>query len=69
MFELLRSILITIVIWDEEKIEQRRQKIPAGRWGQPEEIAKTVLFLASDESSYILRQDIAIDGGIIPLWH
>ena len=53
---------------DEEKIEQRRQKIPAQRWGQPEEIAKTVLFLASSESSYILGQDIAIDGGIIPLW-
>ena len=53
----------------EEKIEQRRNKIPARRWGKPEEIAKTVLFLASDESSYILGQDIAIDGGIIPLWH
>ena len=54
---------------DEEKIQERKKKIPAGRWGKPEEIAKTVLFLASDESSYILGQDLAIDGGIIPLWH
>ena len=65
----IRTPIIEEIGMDEEKIEQRRQKIPAGRWGKPEEIAKTVLFLASDESSYILGQDIAIDGGIIPLWH
>ena len=65
----IRTPIIEKIGMSEEKIEQRRQKIPAGRWGKPEEIAKTVLFLASDESSYILGQDIAIDGGIIPLWH
>ena len=65
----IRTPIIEEIGMDEEKIEQRRQKIPAGRWGKPEEIAKTVLFLASNESSYILGQDIAIDGGIIPLWH
>lgn len=65
----IRTPIIDEIGMDEEKIEQRRKKIPAGRWGKPEEIAKTVLFLASDESSYILGQDIAIDGGIIPLWH
>ena len=51
------------------KNDTKKKKIPAKRWRKPEEIAKTVLFLASDESSYILGQDIAIDGGIIPLWH
>ena len=65
----IRTPIIEEIGMDEEKIEQRRQKIPAGRWGKPEDIAKTVLFLASNESSYILGQDIAIDGGIIPLWH
>ena len=65
----IRTPIIEKIGMDEEKIEQRRKKIPAKRWGQPEDIAKTVLFLASDESSYILGQDIAIDGGIIPLWH
>ena len=64
----IRTPIIDEIGMDEEKIEQRRQKIPAQRWGKPEEIAKTVLFLASDESSYILGQDIAIDGGVIPLW-
>ena len=64
----IRTPIIEEIGMSEEKIEQRRKKIPAQRWGQPEEIAKTVLFLASDESSYILGQDIAIDGGVIPLW-
>ena len=65
----IRTPILDKIGMDEEKIEQRKKKIPAGRWGKPEEIAKTVLFLASNESSYILGQDIAIDGGIIPLWH
>jgi NAD(P)-dependent dehydrogenase (short-subunit alcohol dehydrogenase family) len=39
--------------------------IPLRRLGQPEDIARTVLFLASDESSYINGQDIVVDGGLI----
>lgn len=38
---------------------------PIGRVAQPEEIASLVLFLASDESSYITGADISIDGGFI----
>lgn len=65
----IRTPIINKIGLDEAKIEEKRKKIPAQRWGNPEEIAKTVLFLASEESSYILGQDIAIDGGIISLWH
>ncbi len=37
--------------------------IPMGRAGKPEEIAKPVLFLASDEASYITRQTLFAAGG------
>jgi len=37
--------------------------IPLGRWGEPEELAKAVLFLASDDSSYINAVELMVDGG------
>lgn len=39
-------------------------KVPLGRFGQVDEVAKAVLFLASDESSYILGENLLIDGGM-----
>jgi NAD(P)-dependent dehydrogenase (short-subunit alcohol dehydrogenase family) len=37
--------------------------IPLGRWGESEEVAKAVLFLASDDSSYINAVELVVDGG------
>ena len=43
--------------------EAVRQSIPLGRWGQPEDVAKMALFLASDEASWITGQFFVVDGG------
>jgi NAD(P)-dependent dehydrogenase (short-subunit alcohol dehydrogenase family) len=39
-------------------------RVPLKRQGRAEEVASTVLFLASDEASYITGQTISIDGGL-----
>ena len=40
------------------------EEIPVGRFGMPEEVARTVLFLVSDEAAYITGQVVQIDGGL-----
>jgi NAD(P)-dependent dehydrogenase (short-subunit alcohol dehydrogenase family) len=37
--------------------------VPLGRWGEPQEVAKAVLFLASDDASYINAVELMVDGG------
>lgn len=44
-------------------VEDILKQATLGRWGQPEEVAAAVLFLASDEASYIVGQTLAVDGG------
>jgi 3-oxoacyl-[acyl-carrier protein] reductase len=57
MTELTKSIL------REEEMEQLAAQVPLGRFAKPEEISKTVLFLASDLNTYITGQNLIIDGG------
>ena len=50
---------------DPERMQRVMSKVPMGRVGQPEEIAYGVLFLSSDESSFITGAGLVIDGGYI----
>ena len=48
----------------EETIAQYKKNIPAGRFAQPEEVAKVVSWLASDDAAYISGAVIPVDGGL-----
>lgn len=47
-----------------EELEVQRRAIPMGRFGEPEEVAKAVLYLASDEAAYVTGAKLVIDGGV-----
>ncbi|WP_343044144.1 SDR family oxidoreductase [Undibacterium seohonense] len=53
----------------EAERERQAALLPCGRIGQPEEVAYTALFLASDEARFINATDILIDGGRSQLYH
>jgi len=49
---------------DPERAARRLVHVPMGRFGEPDEMANAVLFLASDESSFITASTFLVDGGI-----
>jgi NAD(P)-dependent dehydrogenase (short-subunit alcohol dehydrogenase family) len=50
--------------YTEDYIATQTKRVVAGRWGEPEELAAALVFLASDAASYITGQTIVVDGGI-----
>ena len=48
---------------DPAKLAARLATIPLGRLAQPDDIARVVVFLASDRASYITGQTVVVDGG------
>ena len=49
---------------DPERRKETEAKVPMGRYGQPEELAYAILYLASDESSYMTGSEVVVDGGM-----
>ena len=47
-----------------DELNKYYQRQPIRRIGEPEEIARTSLFLASDDASYICGAEVAVDGGM-----
>ena len=50
---------------DGDFYQQRLKEIPLGRFGTPDDIAEAVVFLSSDESSYLVGESININGGLV----
>jgi NAD(P)-dependent dehydrogenase (short-subunit alcohol dehydrogenase family) len=57
-------LLMELFAKDQERAARRLVHIPVGRFGEPEEIAAAVAFLASDDSSFITASNFLVDGGI-----
>ena len=51
-------------ISEDEMIEKVRSAVPLGRWGEPEDIANSVAFLSSSESSWITGEILRVSGGL-----
>ncbi len=51
--------------WNEKSVADLLKKIPAGRLGQPPDVAAAVLFLVSPQSSFITGQTLNVNGGLL----
>ncbi|MDR3413204.1 MAG: glucose 1-dehydrogenase [Formivibrio sp.] len=53
----------TALLADQNRSKQILDRIPAGRWGKPEDMAGAVIYLASDASNYVNGTTMVVDGG------
>jgi len=60
-------------LYGEEQLEQAAQKMPFGRLAYPEDIGRAIVWMCSDEASYVTGANLKVDGGafieVAPSWH
>lgn len=56
---------LTERILSKDEMDKLAEQVPIGRFAQPEEISKAVLFLASSQNTYITGHNLIIDGGFV----
>jgi 3(or 17)beta-hydroxysteroid dehydrogenase len=59
----MKTAMVEGLMEDEEKKKAALSWHPIGRFGEPEDVAYGVLYLASDESSFVTGTELVIDGG------
>ena len=62
---IIETVMAKAALGGEKGLREFAKQIPLGRVGQPQDIANVVVFLASDDSSYITGQTITADGGLV----
>jgi glucose 1-dehydrogenase len=65
---LIRTPMTKARIDDPERMKQELPQIPWNRPGEPEEVAKLAVYLASDDADYVTGQNFTIDGGLEMNW-
>ena len=50
---------------DKTQREYRSNRVPLGRWGVPADIASSILFMLSEDASYITGSSLLVDGGVM----
>lgn len=59
----MATTMNTAIMEDEDRNRQISERIPAGRWGTPEDLAGAAVFLASSASDYVHGHTLVVDGG------
>ena len=62
---LFRTEMTENIRGNEKLAEMTLARIPLARWAEPDEIAATLVFFASDAASYITGQVLPVDGGTV----
>jgi NAD(P)-dependent dehydrogenase (short-subunit alcohol dehydrogenase family) len=54
-----------VVAQHQELADEWMSRVPLGRMGEPRELGPLAVYLASDQSSYMVGQNVVIDGGYV----